>query len=746
MHPNHSFKMTYYKKQIIILLVALMVMLMFISSIFYIDFVKKTNYENAYDNMSEISKATATQLNLTIYNQMKFVEIMVDFINGGYVNTTSEIFKRFAPDLKDYHFTRLVILDKNGNGITSDGHKVTNYENIEEFFQQDQVYLSENRKSTVEDQQVNIYSKTFEFANQELVLFATINTTNYQEIVSRRLFDGKGGTYLINKEGLVLIDSFGKIKNTDMNFYTYLEQIHSIEKDTDKEKINHMKAEIKKGNIGTFDMAMDNKIIFFHYEKLNVNDWYVITVAPDTAIAKKMGLSMGSSLFLCLLINLIIISIVIYIYTSNQKKNKKLYKAAYIDSITNLANEFYLKEQGNKFLQDNKQKKYVMVIDIDNFKNYNKIYGYEISNEILKRFGNNLINNLPKENITCRISRDIFVSVFISSTNIEKIINNLCQNLENLKVDENSLHINFSIGIYPVAKKDTDINKALDKAYMAHASIKGIYNEKYRIFDESLEKKLLEEQKIESDMEQALEDNEFKVFYQPKISTKTKKLVGAEALVRWQKKDGMIPPNKFIPIFEKNKFIIKLDLYIFERVCKDIATWKKEYKDLPVISVNISKENFIYENFIDRYVEITDKYNIERKFIELEITETSTSYDKNIIKILTKLKKKGFMISIDDFGTGTSSLSMLQNMPIDIIKIDKAFIDNANLTSNENLINYIEFIAKKLGVKTIVEGVETKEQVDFICKLECDMIQGYYYSKPISRIEFEKKYLKEQKK
>ena len=163
---------------------------------------------------------------------------------------------------------------------------------------------------------------------------------------------------------------------------------------------------------------------------------------------------------------------------------------------------------------------------------------------------------------------------------------------------------------------------------MARAKIKGLYNENYYIFDELLENKLMETQKIESTMESALENNEFAVVYQPKMYTSNEKLSGAEALVRWYKEDTVIPPNKFIPLFEKNKFIIKLDLYIFERVCKDMAYWKEKYNYMPTISVNVSKEHFVNENFILEYAKIADKYNIDRRNIDIEITESATTEEK----------------------------------------------------------------------------------------------------------------------
>ena len=711
---------------------------MLVLSLFYILGVKDLIYQNIYNNITELSQQTAAQLNLTITEQKNFVEIMVDSINTGYFKTTEEIFERFKEDLPNYHFTRLVILDKNGNGTTSDGYIVEKYANIQEFFKQEEVYVSDNRPSTVSDNQVNIYSKTFLLNGEERVLMATINTADYKNILLRRLF-GKGGTYLINNEGTILIDSFDLVKEENANLYEYMKIKYRVKNKRESKKIDNMAENIKNYKIGTFDIKLGKETYFIHYEKVNINDWYVVTTASNNTIAKELINLIILSQGLCIIVSFIIVSICIYINILNKNKNKKVYKIAYIDPITGLGNEAYFKENATIYLQYEEKNTYILSIDINKFKALNNIYGYEFCNKILENIGEKLVNLLPKDNITCRISSDVFTSIFSYESDIKELLGKIFNEVENLNIENTNIYVNLSIGVYKIKLKNENINKALDKAYMAREKIKGLYDENYYIYDEILENKLMEEQKIESCMEEALKNEEFKIVYQPKIYTTNEKLAGAEALVRWKWKEETIPPNKFIPLFEKNKFIIKLDLYIFEQVCKDLTYWKEKYNYMPTISINVSKLHFENEDFIEEYVKITDKYHINRKNIDLEITESAT-IDKNIdtLRMLNKIKEKGFIISIDDFGTGYSSLSMLENMPIDIIKIDKVFIDKANLQSNKNIINYIMLIASHLRVKTIVEGVETKEQVEFIKEIKCDIIQGYYYSKPLESEEFEK--------
>lgn len=726
------------KSKLNVVWIVIIFIITLILSVFYISYIKDLVYKNVYSNISELSEQTATQLELAISEQKNFVDIMLDSINRGYFKTTDEIFDRFKEDLDNYDFTRLVILDKNGNGKTSDGYTVTNYANIEEFFAQEEVYLSDNRPSTVSNYQVNIYSKIFTFKGEEKVLMATIRTEDYKGILLRRLF-GKGGTYLVNNDGTVLIDSFDNIKGNNLNFYDYVKDNYNLTNKKELQKIDDMLKGIKEKKIGTFDIRIGNETYFIHYEKVGVNDWYVITTASDSTIAKELIWLVIISLLLCLLINFIIICISIYINISNQKKNKKLYKVAYIDPITELGNETYFKENGANYLQNKSNKnKYIVSIDINKFKALNNIYGYEFCNNILKELGKKLEKTLPQDNISCRISNDIFATLFSYQRNVNDLLDKVFNNVSVLNVNGTNIHVNLAIGAYKIIDEDTDINKILDKAYMARAQIKGLYNNNYYIYDEKLENEMLKEQKIESCMEDALKNNEFEVVYQPKILVKNEKIVGAEALVRWKKDGQTISPGDFIPLFEKNKFIIKLDLYVFEQACKDIASWNEKYDFVPTVSINVSKEHFNNEDFIKEYVKITDKYNIDRSKIDLEITESAT-VDQNIdiLKVLNTIKENGFIISLDDFGTGYSSLSMLQTMPIDIIKIDKVFIRQADYKSDKNIINYIMLIAEHLGAKTILEGVETKEQVEFTRKIGCDIIQGYYYSKPLSKNEYE---------
>lgn len=423
------------------------------------------------------------------------------------------------------------------------------------------------------------------------------------------------------------------------------------------------------------------------------------------------------------------------------EKRNRLFELAYIDPITGLGNyNAYLARTKEKLKLNDK--KTIIILDIDKFKSFNKKYGHNKGNELLKRIGEEIKSSIRKTDIVCRLANDVFGIFMIGEVNIENITVRLNKKISRINIGDIWYNLRISMGVYICDKEEKNVQSIIDKAIFAHDSIKGKYNVTYGVFTEEFEQKMVRESEIENMMEEAIKNQEFEVYYQPQINAKTEKIEGSEALVRWKKDDKMISPNEFIPIFEKNRFIIKLDEYVYKRVCANIQEIKKQLKELPKISVNISKESLSEKNFLRKYIEISNKYNVTPNEIQLEITErTTTDENVNMKEILEKIKEKGFSIAVDDFGTGYSSLNVLEMLPIDTIKIDKSFIDKiGEEKSTIDLLEIILYITQKLHLKTVAEGVEKSEQVKYLKEQNCDLIQGYFYSKPL---EFEtfKKYI-----
>ena len=239
-------------------------------------------------------------------------------------------------------------------------------------------------------------------------------------------------------------------------------------------------------------------------------------------------------------------------------------------------------------------------------------------------------------------------------------------------------------------------------------------------------------------MHEALDNGEFVVYLQPKVNLENGKIAGAEALVRWiNPKEGFMPPGDFVPLFESNGFIYDLDKYVWEKSCKYLSNRISEGKKNVPISVNVSRRDFLRRDLTAFFVELVKKYNLDFSLLHLEITESSYMEDPtSIIRIADGLKEAGFTLEMDDFGSGYSSLNMLSTFPIDMLKIDKAFLDNEDITDESNIVKFVIDLAKCLELKTICEGVETEEQVEALKKMGCDFMQGYYFSKPVPADDF----------
>ena len=301
----------------------------------------------------------------------------------------------------------------------------------------------------------------------------------------------------------------------------------------------------------------------------------------------------------------------------------------------------------------------------------------------------------------------------------------------------------FGTGVYLVQTGEDDLEQLCNNAMIACEMAGEETENKTAYFDVEMNNQKLWERRVEDDMERALANKEFQVYLQPKISTSREVLGGAEALVRWiHPTEGFIPPNRFIPIFEKNGFILKLDDYMLEEIARQQAQWINQGRRVVPISVNISRAHFAREDLAEHICGIVDRYKVPHNIIELELTESAFFDDKKVLlNTVKKLRDFGFIVSMDDFGAGFSSLNSLKELQLDVLKIDADFFRGENVEERGMLIvSEVIDLAKKLNMKIVAEGIESREQVDFLVEQECDLIQGYFFAKPMAIEEFVQKY------
>ena len=381
-------------------------------------------------------------------------------------------------------------------------------------------------------------------------------------------------------------------------------------------------------------------------------------------------------------------------------------------------------------------------IDIEKFQLINSFFGMDEGDNLLKYMADYL-QNVEKEYryITYgRIEADIFAVCF--SYDNEKEITDFVKKFTN-QMEKYPLDFDITpfFGVYLVKNRDLSINEMYDKANLASKNCKGNYIQNYFFYTKEMSEEIIKEQHIINNMKNALKNEEFVLYLQPKYELQRNSIAGAEVLVRWITADGrMISPGEFIPVFERNGFILKLDQYVWEKTCQLLAGWRDEGRKIFPVSVNISRVSLYNPKIVDVICGLTEKYNIPPEWLQLELTESAyTGNPKAIKEMMEQLQKKGFSILMDDFGSGYSSLNVLKDIAVDVLKIDMKFLDGSGDDGrSENILASVVRMAKWLNMPVVAEGAERKEQVSFLHSIGCEYVQGFYFARPMPVKEYEK--------
>lgn len=381
-------------------------------------------------------------------------------------------------------------------------------------------------------------------------------------------------------------------------------------------------------------------------------------------------------------------------------------------------------------------------IDIEKFQLINSFFGMDEGDNLLKYMADYL-QNVEKEYryITYgRIEADIFAVCFSykNEKEITDFVKKFTNQMENYPLD---FDITPFFGVYLVKNRDLSINEMYDKANLASKNCKGNYIQNYFFYTKEMSEEIIKEQHIINNMKNALKNEEFVLYLQPKYELQRNSIAGAEVLVRWITADGrMISPGEFIPVFERNGFILKLDQYVWEKTCQLLAGWRDEGRKIFPVSVNISRVSLYNPKIVDVICGLTEKYNIPPEWLQLELTESAyTGNPKAIKEMMEQLQKKGFSILMDDFGSGYSSPNVLKDIAVDVLKIDMKFLDGSGDDGrSENILASVVRMAKWLNMPVVAEGAERKEQVSFLHSIGCEYVQGFYFARPMPVKEYEK--------
>jgi len=414
------------------------------------------------------------------------------------------------------------------------------------------------------------------------------------------------------------------------------------------------------------------------------------------------------------------------------------------DQLTGVYNRETFYKKASKMMLEHRDTQYeIIYLDIDCFKVVNDLFNQETGNLILKTAGYFLQVLVGNRGLCCRMEADHFVLCMprdhVSPAHLLEALDDA---MASLNISHNTV---FYAGVYEVDNPLLPVDQMCDRARMAMSKVKGNYMQRYGVYDESLRELMLEEQMIARDMEFALQSNQFTIFVQPIYDALLGKIVSAEALVRWQHPvKGMISPARFIPVFERNGFIVRLDRYVWEEVCKLMVKLRESTGSLIPISVNVSRLNLYNLDLLDFLMGLVKKYQLPAELLHLEITETAyTRNSQQLIEEVRMFQQNGFKIFMDDFGNGYSSLNMLKDLPVDTLKIDMGFVQDVERSGRAGVImKSVVDMADQLGMEIVIEGVENQSQLNFVRSIGCRNIQGYYYSKPLPLEDFRQLYAK----
>ena len=413
------------------------------------------------------------------------------------------------------------------------------------------------------------------------------------------------------------------------------------------------------------------------------------------------------------------------------------------DSLTGALTRDAFYAEARRMLESYPNVDYVMVCgNIKGFKLINDMFGLEVADRLLIKVADTIRGEIQQGAVFSRLEADRFAVLMPKERYSEEIFRRGMRDVECF-LEGSKYRMNIKVGVYDIYDRNASVTSMCDRAFMAIDSIKTKYKEDIAYYGDMLRKEYMNEQMIIAEFEDAIENEEIVMYLQP-IVNKEGNLELAEGLARWVSEEkGVISPADFIPILEETGLIYKLDMHIWELAAKKLAKWKEKGREDLSISVNISVKDFYYIDIFDVFVGLVEKYNIRPEKLKLEITETVFMNEKDRqIEIINSLKDYGFLVEIDDFGSGYSSLNMLKEVPANILKIDMAFLQlNGNENKGKKIVSTIIALAKALDMQVVVEGVEQEEQVEFLIEAGCDLFQGFYFDRPLPVLEFEEKYL-----
>ena len=738
---NINFKKKGYK----IALISFIIFILFFFSVFFCTNRISNELERQLEtNLIDVANQNA----LAISNQLNDNYMLLDSLFAeikeipGDMSENVMLLKGFV---KANNLKRVGFCDTDGTTYTTD-NVVANL-SYREFFQRGM-----QGKSTITgvltdalrpdaDEKVIIFSSPMydDTTNELLGVFGLIYDA---EVINASLqvecFEGQGCSFATNEAGDISIAMSYDSIQLSQNLYTDILSRNP----GNTEVINTIRRNISSNTPNLGKLFIDSVEYYYYRTPILIADgeivWNVFTLVPTGYLLQRLK-PVRNTMYLMIFLSifLVVAAMISYliIFSSQRRLVQRL---AYRDSVTGGANYAYFKRQ--LLTKSRNRCGYIVSMDIQHFSNITITAGSAAADDMIKKTWELIKQSIKDNEYAARVRDDYFVMLLnmSSDADVSRRLEQLSDEVHDLAIAYDAPGVRACFGIYPM-EDITALDDSYNKAKIGREFAKERHDKCYAFYSELDHEELLKNQQLEERFDFAISNHNFEIWYQPKYSASTKEIVGSEALVRWRETDGkLIPPGRFIPLFERDGYISRLDEYVFREVCHNQKYWlDKGFKVCPV-SVNISRATLYGANVVDKYLGILDSFELPHEYIQLEVLESAISGNADIAKILERFRLSGVHILMDDFGTGYSSLATLNMHCFDTLKLDKSLIDCIGEKDGETLLHYVIKMGRHLGLHITAEGVEYESQLSYLQEQNCDDIQGYLFSKPLHVMDYER--------
>lgn len=729
-------------------LIILAIVLIF-SIVFYINNLTKNFEQEVLQSMEEVSAQGVISIQTEINGKLHLLEDLARTVEIDVEQEPEELLKEvqtyFLPLVASNDFRGMGIILPNGMAYSTTGdiYNAGQQEFYSKALNGESVITGRIAIDLDASEYVNLYMTPIpdrETQEPIAVLYATYETNHLRSTLEVNSFHGQGYSYLVDREGNTVVDS--SRATAFQNMTNILESMAEAD-DTNTRAVEELQGYLENNESGKI-IFQSGVTKYMYCRPVGINDWYLLTVVPESVIDNQMNVVIRNTIVLVIVLAVIFSALIILLVRQQKKKQEELSTLAYVDPVTKGHTFAKFQQIFADTMRNQPNHNYALLsLDLNKFKMINDLYGYEEGNKIIYKM-NELWEKEFRANECCghrTADRFVVLLTYVNKDELEQRIQDYRIRLQ--EATKGKYKLSLRVGIYQIEDVTDSFSTAYSRSMMAFAAAKDSGKRFMAFYQADMEEQLIWEKNVEDEFQEALRKHEFEVFYQAKINAETGEVSGAEALARWIRPDGtIVPPNRFIPVLENNGSIAELDQYMFKEVCLHQKAWLDEGKPIVPVSVNLSRIQLADSNFVDAYREILESVGLPPEYVGLEFTESGMFDNEETLRtIVDRLHALGVKVLIDDFGVGYSSMMSLKVIPVDILKVDKSFIDSIGDERGDKIVISIIEFALSLGMSVTAEGVENDNQYRFLRNHRCNDIQGYYFSRPVPAKEYCQRFL-----